>query len=125
MCIRDSEQTGRLPEREPVLVDGGIGVYATEAYAATLKAAAPSQTLAGYLRAHLDQIDVYKRQVLTLASSLSTQMTRWPISAKQTVATSPTYPDPITQIETGFDILWRYLLGGFPRELAARKISGR
>ena len=50
------EQTGRLPEREPVLVDGGIGVYATEAYAATLKAAAPSQTLAGYLRAHLDQI---------------------------------------------------------------------
>ncbi|MGA2167165.1 MAG: bifunctional transaldolase/phosoglucose isomerase [Terracidiphilus sp.] len=50
------EQTGRLPEREPVLVDGGIGVYATEAYAATLKAAAPSQTLAGYLRAHLDQV---------------------------------------------------------------------
>ena len=50
------EQTGQLPEREPVLVDGGIEVYATEAYAATLKAAAPSETLAGYLRAHLDQI---------------------------------------------------------------------
>jgi glucose-6-phosphate isomerase len=50
------EKTGTLPEREPVLVDGGIGIYATEAYAATLKAAAPAATLAGYLRAHLDQI---------------------------------------------------------------------
>jgi glucose-6-phosphate isomerase len=50
------EKTGRLPEREPVLVDAGIGIYATEAYAATLKAAAPAATLAGYLRAHLDQI---------------------------------------------------------------------
>jgi hypothetical protein len=42
--------------REPVLVDEGIKVYATEAYAANLKAAAPSQTLAGLLRAHFDQI---------------------------------------------------------------------
>ena len=50
------EQTGTLPEREPILVDGGIGIYATEAYAATLKAAAPAATLAGYLRAHLNQI---------------------------------------------------------------------
>jgi len=50
------EQTGKLPEREPVLVDGGIQVYATDAYAATLKAAAPAQSLAGLLRAHLDQI---------------------------------------------------------------------
>jgi glucose-6-phosphate isomerase len=50
------EETGKLPEREPVLVDGGIGIYATEAYAGTLKAAAPAATLAGYLRAHLDQI---------------------------------------------------------------------
>jgi len=50
------EQTGKLPERAPVLVDGGIGSYATEAYAATLKAAAPAATLAGYLRAHLSQI---------------------------------------------------------------------
>ena len=50
------EQTGQLPERQPVLVDGGIGIYATEAYAATLKAATPAATLAGYLRAHLDQI---------------------------------------------------------------------
>jgi len=37
-------------------VDVGVKIYATEAYAATLKAAAPSQTLAGLLRAHLDQI---------------------------------------------------------------------
>jgi glucose-6-phosphate isomerase len=50
------EKTGTLPEREPVLVDGGIGIYATEAYAATLKAAAPAATLAGYLRAHLNRI---------------------------------------------------------------------
>jgi glucose-6-phosphate isomerase len=50
------EQTGTLPDRAPVLVDGGISIYATDAYAATLKAAAPAATLAGYLRAHLGQI---------------------------------------------------------------------
>jgi len=50
------EQTGKLPERKPVLVDQGIEVYATDAYAATLKSAAPAETLAGYLRAHLNQI---------------------------------------------------------------------
>jgi hypothetical protein len=50
------EQTGKLEQREPVLVDNGIQLYATEAYAATLKAAAPAATLAGYLRAHLAQI---------------------------------------------------------------------
>jgi hypothetical protein len=51
------EKTGKLPERKPVLVDAsGIQLYATDAYAAKLKAAAPSQTLAGYLKAHLDQI---------------------------------------------------------------------
>jgi glucose-6-phosphate isomerase/transaldolase/glucose-6-phosphate isomerase len=50
------EKTGKLAVREPVLVDEGIKVYATEAYAANLKAAAPSQTLAGLLRAHFDQI---------------------------------------------------------------------
>jgi glucose-6-phosphate isomerase len=51
------EQTGMLQQREPVLVDEGIKLYATESYAATLKnAAAPAATLAGYLRAHLDQI---------------------------------------------------------------------
>ena len=50
------EKTGKLPERKPVLSDAGIGIYATEAYAATLMAVAPSWTLAGVLRAHLDQI---------------------------------------------------------------------
>jgi glucose-6-phosphate isomerase len=50
------EQTGKLTARKPALVDRGIELYATEAYAAMLKAAAPSQTLAGYLRAHLNQI---------------------------------------------------------------------
>jgi len=50
------EQTGKLPAREPVLVGEGFKLYATEAYAATLKAAAPAPTLAGYLRAHLSQI---------------------------------------------------------------------
>jgi glucose-6-phosphate isomerase len=50
------EESGKLPERSPVLTDGGIEVYATDVYAATLKAAAPSATLAGYLRAHLAQI---------------------------------------------------------------------
>jgi len=50
------EQSGELPVREPVLVDNGIGLYATAACAATLKAAAPAETLAGYLRAHLNQI---------------------------------------------------------------------
>ncbi len=55
------EQTGKLPERRPFLTgqdDQGLPfqLYATEAYAATLKAAAPGQTLAGCLRAHLGQI---------------------------------------------------------------------
>jgi glucose-6-phosphate isomerase len=50
------EKTGKLPERKPVLTVGGIEIFATDDYAATLKAAAPSATLAGYLKAHLDQI---------------------------------------------------------------------
>ena len=51
------EKTGKLPERKPVLVDtNGIEIYATDAYAAKLKATAPGETLAGYLRAHLKQI---------------------------------------------------------------------
>jgi glucose-6-phosphate isomerase len=50
------EQTGKLAERAPVLVDGGIGLYATEDYAAKLKASVPSETLAGLLKAHFDQI---------------------------------------------------------------------
>jgi glucose-6-phosphate isomerase len=50
------EKTGKLPERKHVLTDGGIEIYATDAYAAKLKAASPSATLAGYLRAHFSQI---------------------------------------------------------------------
>jgi len=50
------EETGKLPAREPVLEGEGFKLYATESYAATLKAAAPAGTLAGYLRAHLSQI---------------------------------------------------------------------
>jgi glucose-6-phosphate isomerase len=50
------EQTGKLAERQPILQDEGIKLYATPAYAATLRAAAPSETLADYLRAHLAQI---------------------------------------------------------------------
>jgi glucose-6-phosphate isomerase len=50
------EKSGKLPERTPFLVDGGMELYATDAYAAKLKAAAPSATLAGMLRAHLDQL---------------------------------------------------------------------
>jgi glucose-6-phosphate isomerase len=50
------EKTGKLPERLPVLTDGGIELYATEAYAAKLKAAAHASTLEGFLRAHLNQI---------------------------------------------------------------------
>jgi hypothetical protein len=50
------EKTGQLPQREPFLTDAGIKIYATEAYAATLKAAAPSQTLAGILSSHLNQL---------------------------------------------------------------------
>jgi len=50
------EQTGKLPETSPFLEDAGIKIYASEPYAATLKAAAPAQTLAGILKAHLNQI---------------------------------------------------------------------
>jgi hypothetical protein len=32
-----------------------------------------------------------------------TQVTEWPISAKQTAATKPTYPDPTTHILICFD----------------------
>jgi len=54
------EQTGQLPTRTPILVEEANGqefkLYATEAYASTLKETAPSETLAGLLKAHLDQI---------------------------------------------------------------------
>ncbi len=55
------EKSGKLPERTPFLTgkdDAGtpFALYATDTYAAKLKGAAPSQTLAGILRAHLDQL---------------------------------------------------------------------
>jgi glucose-6-phosphate isomerase len=54
------EKTGKLPEREPVMVgfqgDVDFTLYATEAYAAALKATGADQTLAGYLKAHFDQL---------------------------------------------------------------------
>ncbi len=50
------EESGKLPERSAVLEDKGIKLYATEAYAATLKSQAKGATLAGYLGAHLKQI---------------------------------------------------------------------
>ena len=55
------EKTGTLPERKPFFTgndDAGtpFALYATDEYAAKLKAAAPSATLAGILRAHLDQL---------------------------------------------------------------------
>jgi len=50
------EKTGKLPERQPVLKEAGIELYATEAYAAQLRAQAPTDTLTGFLRAHLDQL---------------------------------------------------------------------
>ncbi len=57
------EKTGKLPLRTPFLTgkdDAGVpfALYATDAYAAKLKGAAPSATLAGILRAHLDQLGV-------------------------------------------------------------------
>jgi glucose-6-phosphate isomerase len=50
------EQTGKLPERTAILMDQEIKLYATDEYAAKLKAAAPAATLTGLLRAHLNQI---------------------------------------------------------------------
>ena len=50
------EQTGKLPERKPFLTDQGISLFATDAYADTLRSAAPEATLACVLGAHLAQI---------------------------------------------------------------------
>ncbi len=50
------EKTGKLPQRTPFLADGGLALYATDSYAAKLKAAASGNTLEGMLRAHLDQL---------------------------------------------------------------------
>jgi glucose-6-phosphate isomerase len=50
------EKTGKLALRAAFFSEGGIGLYATDAYATKLRAAAPSATLDGLLRAHLDQL---------------------------------------------------------------------
>jgi len=52
------EETGKLPTSSPFLEDAGVKVYATTAYEATLTKAATSKTLAGILKAHLNQIHV-------------------------------------------------------------------
>src|SRR5208282_449796 len=52
------EKSGELPERQPVLNEAGIELYATDAYAAQLRAQAPTDTLTGFLRAHLAQLRV-------------------------------------------------------------------
>lgn len=50
------EKSGKLPERSPILTDHGIELYATDEYAGKLKAAAATADLAGYLKAHVNQI---------------------------------------------------------------------
>ncbi len=50
------EKTGTLPKRQPVLTEAGIELYATEAYAAQLRSHAPTDTLTGFLRAHLSEL---------------------------------------------------------------------
>jgi glucose-6-phosphate isomerase len=52
------EKTGKLPKRSPILTDGDVELYATDSYAAKLKAAAPSPDLKGYLHAHLNQVHI-------------------------------------------------------------------
>lgn len=53
------EKTGKLSVRTPFFTGQAGGapfqLYATDAYAARLKAASASETLTGYLKAHLDQ----------------------------------------------------------------------
>jgi len=51
------EKTGALPPESPILADQGIELYTDEKNAAVLaQAAGGDQTLAGYLRAHLNRI---------------------------------------------------------------------
>ena len=50
------EETGKLPAHTPILEDGGIKLYAADAYATALKSSASQPTLVEYLRAHLGQI---------------------------------------------------------------------
>ena len=50
------EATGKLPPESPILTDGSIKLFADPTNAASLKKAAKSQDLAGYLAAHLARI---------------------------------------------------------------------
>jgi len=50
------EKTGKLAELTPLLEQDGIKLFADARYTAVLTAAAKEKTLAGILRAHLDQI---------------------------------------------------------------------
>jgi len=50
------EETGKLPASEPILVDGGVKIYAAEDYAAKILAASTDKSLAGLLKAHFAQI---------------------------------------------------------------------
>jgi len=50
------EKTGKLAELTPLLEDKGIKIFADARYTGVLNTAVKEKTLAGYLRAHLDQI---------------------------------------------------------------------
>jgi transaldolase/glucose-6-phosphate isomerase len=51
------EQSGSLPAESPILEDGGIKLFTDEKNAAALKeSAGGNQTLAGYVKAHLDRV---------------------------------------------------------------------
>ena len=51
------EQSGKLPDESPILEEGGIKLFTDERNAANLKTlAGKDQTLAGLLRAHLNQL---------------------------------------------------------------------
>jgi len=50
------EQTGKLAEDEPFLIDGDLKFFATKEYAATLHGAGASGNLTAVLKAHLDQL---------------------------------------------------------------------
>src|SRR6516225_2053908 len=58
--------------------------------------------------------------VLTFASSLSTQITLWPTSAKQAPVTSPTYPEPMIEISMNDDCLYLLSLAQPQRQIVIR-----
>ena len=50
------EQTGKLPQRAPIFEEGGLKLFASEAYAKALRSSAPRTGLAALMRAHLSQL---------------------------------------------------------------------